>query len=149
MAERCAFETSKMNFLVVDDSHSMRRIIMRTLKDMQCGSITEADCGRAAWDVLNVKKIDFIICDWNMPGMKGIDLLREVRSDDRYKHIPFLMVSAESKPENIMEAIHLGVSNYLTKPFKSDILRKKIEVIIKARRDFCMGESCQGDAAKG
>lgn len=141
MAVQCLFDADKMTFLVVDDSHSMRRIIIRTLKAMGCETILEADCGRTALEVLRAEIVHFIVCDWNMPGMKGIDLLRELRADDEFKSIPFLMVSAESKTENIMEAIQNGVNNYLTKPFTAHILRKKIEAILHARRESCMSQS--------
>ncbi len=126
-----------MAFLVVDDSHSMRRIIIRVIAAMGCKTILEADCGKAALRVLEKSQVDFIVCDWNMPGMKGIDVLRFVRASETFKNTPFLMVSAESKTENIVEAIQSGVSNYLPKPFTPAILRKKIEVILDARSNKC------------
>jgi len=128
---------AEMAFLVVDDSHSMRRIIMRVIAAMGCKNILQADCGKDALKVLENDAVDFIVCDWNMPGIKGIDVLRFVRASESLKEIPFLMVSAESKTENIVEAIQSGVSNYLTKPFTPDILRKKIEVILHARKGVC------------
>jgi two-component system chemotaxis response regulator CheY len=126
----CNDRERKLNFLVVDDSSIMRRIIVRALQDMDCNDIHEADDGASAWDVLQRHTVDFIVCDWNMPGMKGIDFLRKVRESDRFSHIPFLMVSAEAKHENIFQAIEEGVSNYLPKPFKADLLRRKIETIL-------------------
>lgn len=128
---------TNMAFLVVDDSHSMRRIIIRVIASMGCKTILEADCGKAALKVMEESQVDFIVCDWNMPGMKGIDVLRFVRASETFKDTPFLMVSAESKTENIVEAIQSGVSNYLPKPFTPEILRKKIEVILNARSNEC------------
>jgi two-component system, chemotaxis family, chemotaxis protein CheY len=127
----------EMRFLVVDDSTSMRRIIIRTLKELGCTDILEAASANAALPILDQLEIDFIVCDWNMPGMKGIDLLRKVRSTEKLKNLPFLMVSAESNTEMMLEAIQCGVSNYLPKPFKPEILRKKIEVILDAQRTLC------------
>ncbi len=128
----------EMRFLVIDDSTSMRRIIIRTLKELGCTDILEAPSANAALPLLNELDIDFIVCDWNMPGMKGIDLLRKVRSTEKLKDLPFLMVSAESNTDMMLEAIQCGVSNYLPKPFKPEILRKKIEVIIDAQRTLCV-----------
>ncbi len=127
----------EMRFLVVDDSTSMRRIIIRTLKELGCTEILEAASANAALPLLDELEIDFIVCDWNMPGMKGIDLLRMVRGSEKLKDLPFLMVSAESDTDMMLEAIQCGVSNYLPKPFKPEILRKKIEVIIDAQKAIC------------
>ncbi len=110
---------------------------MRTIKDLGCKDIHEAASANAALPLLEEYEIDFIVCDWNMPGMKGIDLLRKIRASDKMKNIPFLMVSAESNTDMMIEAIQCGVSNYLPKPFKPEILRKKIEVIIDAQKDYC------------
>lgn len=136
MAE-CNHSFHEMQFLVVDDSQSMRRIIARTLRKMGCEVVFEAHNGRSAWEHIQNERIDFIVCDWNMPGMKGIELLREIRKSDKYKDLPFLMVSAEVNTERIFEAIQCGVSNYLPKPFTPDILRKKIEVILDAKKGLC------------
>ena len=124
-----------MHFLVVDDSQSMRRILARVLKNMGCGAVFEAYNVRQAWEQLDKEHIDFIVSDWNMPGKKGIDLLKEVRSSERYKDVPFLMVSAEATADVILEAIKSGVNNYLPKPFTPDILQKKIEVILDALKN--------------
>lgn len=126
--------TNEMAFLIVDDSHSMRRIIKRTIRDMGCKAVFEADSGKEAMKILADAVVDFIVCDWNMPGMSGIELLQYVRASNVLKDMPFLMVSAESKTENIVEAIRNGVSNYLPKPFNAEMLRKKIEVILDARK---------------
>ncbi len=127
----------EMHFLVVDDSQSMRRIIARTLRKMGCKAVFEAHNVRSAQEVLEAERIDFIVCDWNMPGMKGIEFLQEIRNSEQYKDLPFLMVSAEVNTDNIFEAIKSGVSNYLPKPFTPDILRKKIEVILDAKKGLC------------
>lgn len=127
----------RMHFLIVDDSHCMRRIIARTLKKMGCATVFEAYSVKTAWEHLRNERIDFIISDWNMPGKKGIDLLHEVRNSEIYKDVPFLMVSAEATAECILEAIKTGVNNYLPKPFAPDILQKKIEVILDAKEGLC------------
>jgi two-component system chemotaxis response regulator CheY len=128
MTQRC----KDLHFLVVDDSKSMRRIIIRTLKEMGCAEAHEASSAHIALDLLDREHVDFIISDWNMPGMKGIEFLIHVRAADKYKDLPFLMVSAEAKTENLMEAIKAGVSNYLTKPFTPELLQRKIEAILDA-----------------
>ena len=117
-------------FLVVDDSNSMRKIISRTIREMGFEYVFEADDGTDALQILERVNVGFVVSDWNMPRMKGIDLLNAIRNKNDYKDIPFLMVSAESKMDNIMEAIREGVTNYLPKPFTPDMLRKKIEVIL-------------------
>ncbi len=127
----------EMHFLVVDDSQSMRRIIARTLRKMDCKTVFEAHNVRAAWEVLESERIDFIVCDWNMPGPKGIDLLKDIRRSEKFKELPFLMVSAEASADNIFEAIKSGVNNYLPKPFTPDILQKKIEAILNAKKGLC------------
>ncbi len=123
-----------LTFLVVDDSDIMRRIIGRNLAELQCRRVLEAGDGHEAWEVLHQYPVDFILCDWNMPGMKGIDFLVKVRESEHFSTLPFLMISAESKPENILEAVSKGVSNYLTKPFDAAILKKKIEMILHSQQ---------------
>jgi two-component system chemotaxis response regulator CheY len=116
--------------LVVDDFSTMRRIIKTALKQMGIEDITEAEDGKMALQKLKLKDFKLIISDWNMPNMMGIDFLRRVRADEKYKHIPFLMVTAEARKDNVLEAAKAGVSNYITKPFTAEDLQKKIEVII-------------------
>lgn len=116
--------------LVVDDFSTMRRIIGGALRQMGIDDITEAEDGRVALQKLRLKEFRLIISDWNMPNMMGIDLLRRVRADDHFKHIPFLMVTAEARKDNVIEAAKAGVSNYITKPFTPEDLQKKIETII-------------------
>lgn len=116
--------------LVVDDFSTMRRIIGGALRQMGIDDITEAEDGRVALQKLRLREFRLIISDWNMPNLMGIDLLRRVRSDDSLKHIPFLMVTAEARKDNVIEAAKAGVSNYITKPFTPEDLQKKIEAII-------------------
>ena len=94
-----------MRVLVVDDFSTMRRIVRNILRQLGFQNVVEADDGTSAWEVLNREKIDFIVSDWNMPQMTGIDLLRKVRSSEQFANIPFLMVTAEAQQENIIEAV--------------------------------------------
>ncbi|WP_291323368.1 chemotaxis response regulator CheY [Desulfonatronospira sp.] len=118
-----------MRVLVVDDFSTMRRIIKNILRQLGFNNIVEADDGTTAWEILNKDKIDFIVSDWNMPKMTGIELLRKVRSSEEFADIPFLMVTAEAQQENIIEAVQAKVSNYIVKPFTADTLSQKIEKI--------------------
>lgn len=118
-----------MRVLVVDDFSTMRRIIKNILRQLGFVHIVEADDGTTAWDILNKDKIDFIVSDWNMPQMTGIDLLRKVRASDEFADLPFLMVTAEAQQENIIEAAQAKVSNYIVKPFTAETLKQKIDKI--------------------
>ncbi|MDR2502987.1 MAG: chemotaxis response regulator CheY [Deltaproteobacteria bacterium] len=118
-----------MRVLVVDDFSTMRRIIKNILRQLGFNNIVEADDGTTAWDVLNKDKIDFVISDWNMPQMTGIDLLRKVRASEEFADMPFLMVTAEAQQENIIEAAQAKVSNYIVKPFTAETLKQKIDKI--------------------
>lgn len=118
-----------MRVLVVDDFSTMRRIVKNILRQLGFTNIVEADDGTTAWDVLNKEKIDFIVSDWNMPQMTGIDLLRKVRGSEDFAEIPFLMVTAEAQQENILEAVQAKVSNYVVKPFTAEVLKQKIDKI--------------------
>ncbi len=141
MSVFCSELSKELTFLVVDDSHSMRRIITRTLRDMPVGDVLEAEDAFQAMDIMQFKRVDFILCDWNMPGKKGIDFLRELRGMEQFKEVPFLMVSAESRAADIVEAIRCGVSNYLPKPFTPDILKRKIEAILRMRNISCIPDA--------
>ncbi len=118
-----------MKVLVVDDFSTMRRIVKNILRQLGFVNITEADDGTAAWEILNKEKIDFIVSDWNMPQMTGIELLRKVRASEHLADTPFLMVTAESLQENILEAVQAKVSNYIVKPFTAETLKQKIDKI--------------------
>jgi two-component system chemotaxis response regulator CheY len=118
-----------MRVLVVDDFSTMRRIIKNILRQLGFTNIVEADDGTTAWETLNKDKIDFVISDWNMPKMPGIDLLRKVRGSEEFANMPFLMVTAEAQQENIIEAVQAKVSNYIVKPFTAETLGQKIDKI--------------------
>ena len=122
-----------MKVLVVDDFSTMRRIVKNTLRQIGFTNIEEAEDGQKAYDRLSSEKFDFVVSDWNMPNMTGIDLLRKVRATPQIKDIPFLMVTAEAKQENIVEAIKAGVSNYIVKPFTVATLDEKIKKIFKEK----------------
>ncbi len=119
-----------MKILLVDDFSTMRRIIKNLLKDIGFTNVDEAENGSLAFDKLKEGGFDFVISDWNMPVMTGIELLKAVRGDDDLKGLPFLMVTAEAKPENVTEALSAGVSNYIVKPFTSVTLKEKIDKIL-------------------
>lgn len=119
----------KMKILIVDDFSTMRRIIKNILKQLGYSNIIEADDGSSALTLLKKDKIDFIVSDWNMPKMSGLDLLKVIRSDEKLKSIPFLMVTAEAQKEKIMKALQEGVDNYIVKPFTAEILKEKIDKI--------------------
>lgn len=120
-----------MKILVVDDFSTMRRIIKNLLRDLGFTNVHEADDGMTALPVLKSGNFDFLISDWNMPGMTGIDLLRAVRADPNLKTLPVLMVTAESKREQIIEAAQAGVNGYVVKPFTAVTLKEKIEKIFE------------------
>ena len=119
----------KMKILVVDDFSTMRRIVKNILKQIGYTEIDEAEDGNGALAKLRQDRYDLVVSDWNMPNMTGLDLLRAIRSDVALKSIPVLMVTAESKKENVVEAIKSGVNNYIVKPFTAEVLREKIEKI--------------------
>ncbi len=120
-----------MKILVVDDFSTMRRIIKNLLRDLGFNNTSEADDGLTALPMLKSGKFDLLVTDWNMPGMQGIDLLKAVRADtdENLKNIPVLMVTAEQKKEQIVEAAQAGVNGYIVKPFTALILKEKLEKI--------------------
>lgn len=117
-------------FMTVDDFLSMRRIVSNMLRELGFQNILEADNGQSAWKVLEENHVDFIISDWNMPKMTGLEFLKMVRADERFKTLPFLMVTAESDKKSVLEAVKAGVTNYILKPFTPDKFKQKIEQII-------------------
>ncbi|MGD0397538.1 MAG: response regulator [Syntrophobacteraceae bacterium] len=119
-----------LTVLIVDDFTTMRRIVRKILRDLDFEDILEAEDGSAAMSVLKGTKVDLIISDWNMPKMTGLELLKEVRSTDNLKGIPFLMLTAEAQKENIMEAVKAKVSNYIVKPFTPEGLQEKLAKIL-------------------
>ena len=120
-----------MKILVVDDFSTMRRIIKNLLRDLGFTNTQEADDGNTGLPMLQSGSFDFLITDWNMPGMTGIDLLRAVRADSRLAKLPVLMVTAESKREQIIEAAQAGVNGYVVKPFTATTLEEKISKIFE------------------
>ncbi|WP_116811846.1 chemotaxis response regulator CheY [Steroidobacter cummioxidans] len=122
-----------MKFLVVDDFSTMRRIIKNLLNDLGYANVTEADDGQTALPILQAGGIDFLVTDWNMPGMPGLDLLKAVRSDPKLAKLPVLMLTAEAKREQIVEAAQAGVSGYVIKPFTAVTLKEKIDKILEQR----------------
>jgi two-component system chemotaxis response regulator CheY len=120
-----------MKILVVDDFSTMRRIIKNLLKDLGFANIQEADDGSTALPMLQQGDFDFVVTDWNMPGMQGIDLLRAIRADANLKHIPVLMVTAEAKKEQIVAAAQAGVNGYVIKPFTAATLKEKLVKIFE------------------
>jgi two-component system chemotaxis response regulator CheY len=122
-----------MKFLVVDDYSTMRRIVKNLLHDLGYANVTEADDGKTALPLLQNGSFDFLITDWNMPGMPGLDLLKAVRANDKLKKLPVLMLTAEAKREQIVEAAQAGVSGYVIKPFTAVTLKEKIDKILGAQ----------------
>ena len=122
-----------MKFLVVDDYSTMRRIVKNLLHDLGYANVTEADDGKTALPLLQNGSFDFLITDWNMPGMPGLDLLKAVRSNDKLKKLPVLMLTAEAKREQIVEAAQAGVSGYVIKPFTAVTMKEKIDKILGAQ----------------
>jgi two-component system chemotaxis response regulator CheY len=120
-----------MKILIVDDFSTMRRIIKNLLRDLGFTNTVEADDGTTALPILQTGTIDFLVTDWNMPGMTGIELLRAVRADDKLKTIPVLMVTAEAKRDQIIAAAQAGVNGYVVKPFTAVALKEKIEKIFE------------------
>jgi len=120
-----------MKILIVDDFSTMRRIIKNLLRDLGFNNTQEADDGITALPMLKTGNFDFLVTDWNMPGMTGIDLLKAVRADDSLKTLPILMVTAEAKREQIVEAAQAGVNGYVVKPFTAAVLKEKIDKIFE------------------
>jgi two-component system chemotaxis response regulator CheY len=119
-------------FLVVDDFATMRKIIKKVLNELGYTNVEEADDGKTALPMIQAAHdsgvpFQFVISDWNMPGMQGIDLLKACKADPRFKSVPFMLVTAESEQKHILEAAKAGVSDYVVKPFNSATLKAKME----------------------
>lgn len=125
--------SAELRFLVVDDFSTMRRIVKNFLNDLGYSNVTEADDGTTALPILKGGTVDFLVTDWNMPGMAGLDLLKAVRSDPAMAKLPVLLVTAEAKREQIVEAAQAGVNGYVVKPFTAQTLKEKIEKILASR----------------
>lgn len=120
-----------MKILIVDDFSTMRRIIKNLLRDLGFTNTHEADDGLTALPLLKAGDFDFLVTDWNMPGMTGIELLKQVRADDKLSSLPILMVTAEAKRDQIIEAAQAGVNGYVVKPFTAQALKEKIDKIFE------------------
>ena len=129
MSKRPIFNP-ELKILVVDDFPTMRRIVKTLLRQLGFKEFVEAEDGEKAYAMLKTEgNIEMIVSDWNMPNMTGLELLKTVRADAKYKHLPFVMVTAEAEKENIIEAVKAGVSNYVVKPFTGQTLKEKLEKI--------------------
>ena len=120
-----------MPILVVDDFSTMRRIVKTCLRQLGFENITEAEDGKIALEKMELNEFKLVISDWNMPNMMGIDLLKSVRANEKYKNVPFVLVTAEGQKENVIEAAKAAVSNYVVKPFTADTLQTKLEAVFK------------------
>lgn len=120
-----------MKFLVVDDSPTMRRIVINALKSFGIDDIVEAEDGQDALSKLQKHNIDFVITDWNMPNMTGLDLTKTLRANDKWKNLPILMVTTRGLKQDIIEALQAKVNNYIVKPFTPQVLKEKIMAILK------------------
>lgn len=124
-------DPTKMKFLVVDDFSTMRRIVRNLLKELGYTNVDEAEDGAIALQKLQLGGFDFVVTDWNMPNMDGLQLLQAVRSDAALKHLPVLMITAEAKKENIIAAAQAGASGYIVKPFTAATLNEKLVKIFE------------------
>ena len=122
--------SKNLRFLVVDDFSTMRRIVKNLLNDLGYANVSEADDGQSALPMLKAGGFDFLVTDWNMPGMPGLDLLKAVRADPALAKMPVLMLTAEAKREQIIEAAQAGVNGYVIKPFTAITLKEKIDKIL-------------------
>lgn len=120
-----------MKILIVDDFSTMRRIVKNLLGDLGFTNTEEADDGKTAWPMLQGGGFDFVVTDWNMPGMTGIDLLKAIRGDENLKGLPVLMVTAEAQRDQIIEAAKAGVNGYIIKPFTAVTLKEKLDKIFQ------------------
>lgn len=120
-----------MNILIVDDYNTMLRIIKNLLKQLGFNNVDEATDGTMALEKIKAKDYGLVISDWNMEPMTGIELLRQIRaSNDNFKNVPFIMITAESKTENVVEAKKAGVNNYIVKPFNAETLKTKMTAVL-------------------
>ena len=125
---------ANMKILVIDDMATMRKIIKNMLGQIGFTNITEADDGATAWPMIEEARTggepyEFIVSDWNMPQMSGLDLLKKMRDMEEYKKLPFLMITAEAEQGNVVIAVKAGVSNFIVKPFSAQVLKEKIDKI--------------------
>ncbi len=122
----------KTKILIVDDMKTMRKLVMKSCKDIGFSDFIEAEDGQKGWSVLNENQsVGLIISDWNMPNCSGLELLKRVRADQKWKTLPFVLLTAESEAAQVSEALKAGVSNYIVKPFSTDTLKAKLETTHK------------------
>lgn len=121
----------KLNFLVVDDMEAIRTMIRICLQDMGAENVEVASDGVAAWKKIINGKVDVILCDWEMPNMLGIELLKRIRAHEEYKHIPFLLITATNEKANVKAAIEEGVTDYLAKPFRNSELNGRVRKMLR------------------
>ncbi len=124
-------DRTSLKFLVVDDFSTMRRIVRNLLKELGFTNVDEAEDGAVALSKLREGNFEFVVSDWNMPNMDGITLLQNVRADPKLKTLPFLMITAEAKKENIIQAAQSGASGYIVKPFTAATLQEKLDKIFE------------------
>jgi len=120
-----------LRILIVDDFSTMRRIVKNLLNDLGFMNTTEAEDGNSALSALRASSFDFVVTDWNMPGMTGIELLKAIRNDPKLAKLPVLMVTAEAKREQIVEAAQCGVNGYIIKPFTAETLKDKLTKVFE------------------
>lgn len=120
-----------MKILIVDDFSTMRRIIRNIMKQLGFTNVEEAEDGDVAFEKLKNSDYDFVITDWNMPNMTGLELLKSIRADERLKEMPVLLVTAEAEKENVVQAAQAGVNDYIVKPFTADVMQQKLQRIFK------------------
>ena len=121
-----------MKFLVVDDSPTMRRIVINALKNFGWTDVVEAGDGEEALQQLGQNEVDFVITDWNMPNMSGLELTKAIRNSDKTKDLPILMVTTRGLKQDIIEALKARVNNYVVKPFTPQVLKEKLDAILKS-----------------
>lgn len=121
-----------MKFLIVDDSPTMRRIVINALKTFDYNEFMEAGDGKEALALLEANSFDFVITDWNMPNMTGLELTVAIRASDKFKHLPILMVTTRGLKSDIIDALKARVNNYVVKPFTPQLLKEKIDAVLEA-----------------
>ena len=121
-----------MRYLVVDDSPTMRRIVINALRTFGIEDVLEAEDGVDGLNKLQAEPVDFVITDWNMPNMTGLELTKAIRAADNLKHLPILMVTTRGLKQDIIEALQAKVNNYVVKPFTPQVLKEKIDAVLKA-----------------
>lgn len=121
-----------MRYLVVDDSPTMRRIVINALRTFGIEDVLEAEDGVDGLNKLQAEPVDFVITDWNMPNMTGLELTKAIRSAENLKHLPILMVTTRGLKQDIIEALQAKVNNYVVKPFTPQVLKEKIDAVLKA-----------------